>query len=460
MNLRTTFHLIFFLLCTCPVFPKNRITKIACIGNSITYGHGIPNREQNSYPAQLQAFLGERYEVRNFGVSGRTMLRKGDYPYMKTGAFREALDYRPDIVLIKLGTNDSKPHNWVYKTEFTADYQALIDSFLNRKTVPRIILLTPIRCFLPDENSINTKVIEKEICPMIEDLAKRNHLEIISLTELFGETWDSSLVPDKIHPSSIGAGMMARKIGCYLAKLSTTNKQWNECTHAIPGNEFRPGAGWVAGNEWHSVATDIRETLAGKHLKLLLLGNSITQGWGGTRKAITHKPGKQAMDELLGEGNWESAGISGDRTQNLLWRLRKDNYNCCVPANVVIAIGINNLIAGGNTPEEVTEGLIAVTDEACRQFPASRIFLLGILPAGKEKTSAIRQKCDRTHDLLAGHSFRRASYVNLTSCFLAPDGSIQSGLYSSDYIHLTEQGYKVLAKEIADLIQDKSEDVH
>lgn len=106
------------------------------------------------------------------------------------------------------------------------------------------------------------------------------------------------------------------------------------------------------------------------------------------------------MDRVLGEKTWESAGISGDRTQNLLWRIRYDDYNCCKPEVVVIAIGINNLISGENTPEEVAEGIVAVTKEAVIAFPDSRILLLGLLPAGKEKGSAIRMSCDKIHAIL------------------------------------------------------------
>ena len=99
------------------ILPTNLIAretpvKIACIGNSITYGAFIPNREKNSYPAQLQAYLGKDYEVRNFGVSGSTLLSKGDFPYINTHAYMDSQKFLPDIVLIKLGTNDTKPQNW------------------------------------------------------------------------------------------------------------------------------------------------------------------------------------------------------------------------------------------------------------------------------------------------------------------------------------------------------------
>ena len=103
--------------------------KVACVGNSITYGAGIVNRDKNSYPAQLQAYLGEKYEVRNFGRNGATALLKGDYPYMETEEYKQSLAFLPDIVFIKLGTNDSKPLNIKYKRKFKSDYLKLIRSY-------------------------------------------------------------------------------------------------------------------------------------------------------------------------------------------------------------------------------------------------------------------------------------------------------------------------------------------
>ena len=123
-------HIGIFLVClfiTIQSFASEPI-RVACIGNSITYGAFIPNREMNCYPAQLQAYLGDGYEVKNFGASGRTILSKGDYPYSETDTYKASLEYQPDIVLIKLGTNDTKPQNWKYKNEFKDNYQTLITS--------------------------------------------------------------------------------------------------------------------------------------------------------------------------------------------------------------------------------------------------------------------------------------------------------------------------------------------
>ena len=82
--------------------PRADAIRVACIGNSITDGSGIYMGELNGYPAQLQRQLGDSYLVRNFGVGARTLLNKGDHPYMQEQAWRDALAFCPDVVVIKL----------------------------------------------------------------------------------------------------------------------------------------------------------------------------------------------------------------------------------------------------------------------------------------------------------------------------------------------------------------------
>ena len=189
MRLKIILNLLICLLSSGNIFAQKATVKVACIGNSITYGAFIANREQNCYPAQLQAYLGDGFEVRNYGVSGSTLLSKGDYPYIKTGEYIESQNFQPDIVLIKLGTNDTKPQNWKYKNDFMTDYQRLIDSYKALDSHPRIILLTPVRCFLPEGTPINAEQIEHQIRPMVEELAWKNQLETINLFNLFGDQW-------------------------------------------------------------------------------------------------------------------------------------------------------------------------------------------------------------------------------------------------------------------------------
>ena len=109
--------------------PRKDAVRVACIGNSITFGAGIKNRSRDSYPSVLARMLGDNYWVKNFGVSARTMLNKGDHPYMNEPAYKNALAFNPNIVVIKLGTNDSKSFNWKYKADFMKDAQNMINAF-------------------------------------------------------------------------------------------------------------------------------------------------------------------------------------------------------------------------------------------------------------------------------------------------------------------------------------------
>ena len=90
---------------------------------------GIAVSYTHLYPSVLGRLLGDKYWVKNFGVSARTMLNKGDRPYMKEQAYQQALAFNPNIVVIKLGTNDSKSFNWVHKADFIKDTQTMIDAF-------------------------------------------------------------------------------------------------------------------------------------------------------------------------------------------------------------------------------------------------------------------------------------------------------------------------------------------
>ena len=199
--------------------------KVACVGNSITFGHGIVDREHNHYPAQLQAYLGDAYEVRNFGVSATTLTLKGDFPYVTTDQYKASLEWQPDIVIIKFGTNDTKSKNWIYRDQFKHDYETLIASYRTLPSHPRIILLTPIRCFLPlTDWDIRGDYVEQFIKPQVEQIAYDNQLDIINMHNLLGDTWDAGLLPDKLHPSALGAGRMALKIYNYLQRPAVASQ--------------------------------------------------------------------------------------------------------------------------------------------------------------------------------------------------------------------------------------------
>jgi lysophospholipase L1-like esterase len=678
---------------------QNKVIKIACVGNSITYGAGMANREKNAYPAQLQNLLGDNYNVQNFGVNGCTLLKKGDAPYWETEAYENALAFTPDIVYIKLGTNDSKLQNRVYLEEFESDYNDLISNFKEKNKDIRIVLLLPVPSFLKDTTSIWNPVIKDQIIPKTQKTAYSNNVEVIDLYQLFIDK--SGLFPDKIHPSSLGATVIAKRIyenifleeseklkirnskkiainnvsnfygfdqtdfkmdqiSCKIVRPKKVAKgspwvlrarfwghepqtdiallergfhiaycdvgslfggeeavnRWNQfyvyatalglskkvvlegmsrggliiynwavenpekiaCVYAdapvldgtswpggfgngkgspsdwekfkkiykissdkeidrfkgnpihkvkeivtagfpmmhvcgevdkvvpidentrkfeneikafggeisvvykkdvghhphsmknptsivdfvlrvtgyktnfavlpSPGSEYRAGAGWKEGKGWWYQMEDIDSLSrnSGK-LDLLLIGNSITQGFGGSRTLTTYRPGQKAANIFFKELNWMNAGISGDRTQHVAWRVQNGNYEIGKPTFITLAVGVNNF--GANTAEEIAEGIIVSLNEIRTKIPHAKILFYGPLPAGIEKNSSKRIKYDNIHALIADlGKLKSVYYYNVLSDFEDEKGDLKDNYYSGDGIHLKPEGYIIWANHI------------
>ena len=188
--------------------PRPDALRVACIGNSITHGSGIDMQEQNGYPAQLQRLLGDGYYVKNYGVGARCMMATSDHPYMREQAWRDAKAFLPDIVVIKLGTNDSKDFQW-NQQQYERDYQLMVDTLKALPTKPAIYLCTPIRAFR-DKWGITDSVIVNGVIPSIQKIAKKNKLEVIDLHPVVDDR--SLMTGDMIHPNDKGAAKMAATI--------------------------------------------------------------------------------------------------------------------------------------------------------------------------------------------------------------------------------------------------------
>jgi lysophospholipase L1-like esterase len=181
--------------------------KVACVGDSITAGVGAATGW--SYPGQLQRMLGTaNYTVRNFGVSGATLLRHGDRPYEKQGAFKDALKFQPDIVILMLGTNDTKPQNWgAHQAEFEGDYRWLVGQLEATNPAQKFFACRPCWVAGAGRYGINEPIIEQEI-PIIDKIAASMHLgEIDMNAALKGH---SEVLSDTVHPSTAGATLMAK----------------------------------------------------------------------------------------------------------------------------------------------------------------------------------------------------------------------------------------------------------
>ncbi len=204
--------------------------KIACIGNSITYGAGIENRFQDSYPGILSQWLGAEYDVRNFGLNSRTLLKKGDYPYMYEPAYREVKAFAPDIITIKLGTNDSKPHNWQFGKDFKANLNEMLSDLQSLPSHPRIYLCLPIPA-APHTYGIRDSVIVNCIIPEIRSVARKRNIEVIDLYAAMKPHPD--FYTDGVHPSEEGAAVIASS----LYRTITGNEPPSYSRQSFPGRK-------------------------------------------------------------------------------------------------------------------------------------------------------------------------------------------------------------------------------
>lgn len=692
--------LIVLVSATATISSIAQTIRIACIGNSITYGSGVANREKNSYPQQLQNMLGNGYQVMNFGVSGRTLLRKGNYPYWATAEFKKAIASNPDIVFIKLGTNDSKAINRPFLNEFENDYNDLIDSLRQLPSAPRIILLLPVPSFMKDSNQIYDPVIRQQIIPHIQNVAYKTGCEVIDLYSLFIDK--PELLPDGIHPSSLGATIIAKrlyeavmlnskksfnifsfiseekkissfygyecadfvfsnhackvvkpkkaaeglpwiwrarfwghepqtdiallergfhvvycdvaelfgnkeavttwnkfysymhkaglskkvvlegmsrggmyvynwalanpgKVACVYADapvldprswpggkgkgpgskedweifkkdyalteeealqfhnspldnaekiarlgfpmlhvvgdadevvpvdentnpfeaavkkaggsitvihkagvkhhphslpnpspivdfiLRATNHKTNFATVAAPSAEYRSAAGWKEAADWWKQNSDIDSLLLnGNGADIVFLGNSITQGIGGDRPNVTYKPGLDAFTAAFKPYKWISAGISGDRTQHILWRLQHGAYATAKPKLIVVTIGVNNFT--DDSAQEIAAGIAAILSWMKNHLPATKIILIGPLPAGIQPTDEKRMKYEQVQQLISRFKQTNMTYLPLSNLFIKTGGDMNTDFVSGDGIHLQAKGYEVWAAALKNII--------
>ncbi len=207
--------------------PKEGQIKVACVGDSITYGHGIEGWEENNYPAVLQQLLGEDYHVANFGSSGACVNPKGDQPYISREVYQNSLDYDADILVFMLGTNDSKPENWTDADTFFVQYKELLESYLQGEHSPAVYIGICAEAFYVGETTeglaefdIQPQVVD-EIAEKIPELLLNSQypvrfIDVHALTEAH-PAW---LEKDGIHPNKYGAKAIAEAV----ADAIKTNK--------------------------------------------------------------------------------------------------------------------------------------------------------------------------------------------------------------------------------------------
>ena len=185
---------------------------------------------------------------------------------------------------------------------------------------------------------------------------------------------------------------------------------------------------------------EIRGLVRREQIELVFLGDSITQRW--------ESEGRYAWNRYYAPRGAANFGIDGDRTQELLWRVRSGDFEGMNPKGIALLIGTNNTFE--NSAEEIAEGVAAVIAELRGRMPGTRILLLGLLPRHPLRESPIRLKIERTNTLLrAMADGRGVRYADFGPVFTTSDGSIRADLMP-DFLHPGPRGYARWAAAMED----------
>lgn len=208
MKFKLIVFLSAFILLSCTEKSTERNTKVACVGASIIEGVAVKNETMHAFPVLLDSILGDKVSVLNCAKSGTTIQKVSDFSYWNTKEFSNLFTFKPDVVIIGHGSNDTKPHNWNAE-QFEIDYQALIDTIRSMPSKPKVVLTSPPPVF-KTMWGINDSTMVAGVIPTIKKLAQKNNIQYIDLYQPFKDKID--WFPDFIHPNENGTREMARII--------------------------------------------------------------------------------------------------------------------------------------------------------------------------------------------------------------------------------------------------------
>lgn len=192
--------------------PHDGQIRVACVGDSITFGCNVLGWRRHNYPAVLRRMLGKGYCVNNFGYSSRTAGRNGDLPYTDEALYQKSLDFAPDVVILMLGTNDCKTFNWD-EADFTASYTALLQSYVSLESAPEVWVMLPPPVFTRFGRSayhMQPQVLSEKIVPLTASIAEAKQVQTIDLQTVFADR--DERFPDGVHPDMQGAKQLAETV--------------------------------------------------------------------------------------------------------------------------------------------------------------------------------------------------------------------------------------------------------
>ena len=422
--------------------------RVGCLGDSITVGSasGIkgPEAVHFSYPAILDSILGEGYDVRGFGAGGHALRSDARLVYGTCKKAAQAVEFAPDVALIVLGTNDS-----VLKTEYDRsgeDLDALVERLRSANPDVKVWLSSPPQMFpLKDGLAPARRANLEERQPRLNALAKelkglaesRDGVKFVDVRDVLRPRD----VTDGVHLNPFGAERLAYRyadtiLGSPVAPALTP----------VPAVEYRgQSAGW-GGGTWRDAYSSLKalaaEASQGEPVDVLFLGDSITQGLTGHGERWSKASGSRVFDEFHGGRRAVSVGLSGDRTEHILYRIQDGSLDGFRPGRIVLQVGINNVNAAGHSGYWTYHGIVAVVRALEERFPGAHIIVAGPFPGGVEPGSEVRKNIAATHSLLRHAEFGPfVDVLNLTELFVGPGGRLLDTM-GNDGIHITPLGQR------------------
>ncbi len=424
--------------------------KVACVGDSITAGYALKDPARDAYPSQLQRLLGEGYEVRNFGVSAATLMDAGNYTYRTRPAHDEALAWRADVVVIALGTNDTKVDNIAkHPDDFIPSYRGLIGRFRAANPAAKIVLCLPPPAF-PEAMGIAERVLVAEILPRIRQVATEERLPLLDLHTPLADA--AALFPDKIHPNVEGAGRIARLVYGEVMAATTPPAQSLDAaanTAVVPVPRLEDDC-----YNWWTRHAEVLAARATAGPEVVLIGDSITHFWAGEPRA-DRVNGPQAWAATFGARRVLNLGFGWDRTQNVLWRLEHGQFDGLKPKLVILNIGTNNFAATphsrANTPVEVAAGIRAIRAKLRALSPETHVLVMGVLPRGHQPGDFFRAPIAALNAILARDlaGEPQTTFLDIGARFLDAQGRMAPELMP-DGTHPSESGYGIWGRAVAE----------
>lgn len=407
-------------LCIAAGAQQQKTLRVACLGDSITYGGG----KDTSWPSQLGGMLGEGFEVRNFGRNGATCSDKGDRPYRSTQEYADLKAWLPDVVTIMLGTNDTKNKNWISQEEYTNSMDVLIREVRDIPSHPKIfmVLAPPVP---QDRFTIRDSVIKASIIPAQRYEAKRRWMDVVDVYSALLPHPD--LFADGVHPKPEGYTIVAREV----------YKMMETCGLTLPQGR-----------------------------RVVLVGDSITDGfWGRNDGHPTAERNHYDLNHVLGHGyaalvasmlgaqypeermRFYNRGISGDTLKGIT--ARWDNDVMTVRPDVIsIFCGINDSSNSNQATFDLSDWekrYRALIDRALEQNPEVRLVLCTPFYGGEHPF--ILQQADIVRKIAADYGITCVDFAEVIYRLLRNDQSGDSHYWLWDRIHPTYPAHYILAQE-------------